>query len=33
MAANTRFVTGVHILVILSQNDALKTSADLAAAG
>jgi Rrf2 family protein len=30
MAANTRFVTGVHILVILSQNDALKTSADLA---
>ena len=30
MAANTRFVTGVHILVILSQNDALKTSSDLA---
>lgn len=30
MAANTRFVTGVHILVILSQNEALKTSADLA---
>jgi Rrf2 family protein len=30
MAANTRFVTGVHILVILSQSDALKTSADLA---
>ena len=30
MAANTRFVTGVHILVILSQNDTLKTSADLA---
>lgn len=30
MAANTRFVTGVHILVILSQNDTLQTSADLA---
>ena len=30
MAANTRFVTGVHILVILSQTDALKTSSDLA---
>ncbi len=30
MAANTRFVTGVHILVILSQSDALKTSSDLA---
>lgn len=30
MAANTRFVTGVHILVILSQNDALKTSSELA---
>ncbi len=30
MAANTRFVTGVHILVILSQEDGLKTSADLA---
>lgn len=30
MAANTRFVTGVHILVILSQHDSLKTSSDLA---
>ncbi len=30
MAANTRFVTGVHILVILSQNDVLKTSSELA---
>lgn len=30
MAANTRFVTGVHILVLLSQEEALKTSADLA---
>jgi Rrf2 family protein len=30
MAANTRFVTGVHILVILSQDDALKTSSELA---
>jgi len=30
MAANTRFVTGVHILVILSQGEGLQTSADLA---
>lgn len=30
MAANTRFVTGVHILVLLSQGDSLRTSADLA---